>query len=58
MLEQARELAAALPAEEIGCLYLRSGREPITPAPESPEFPSLLRHRGSVRGAWPVVSDA
>jgi len=56
MLEEARELVAALPPDEVGCLYLRPNHHPVTPDPISGEFPLLIRHRGSVRGAWPVVS--
>lgn len=55
MLEEARELVAALPPDELGCLYLRPDHRPVTPEPGSGEFRKLLRHRGSVRGAWPVV---
>lgn len=55
-LEEARNLVAALPPGEIGCLYLDPNQNPVTPVPFSAEFPSLVRHRGSARGAWPTVS--
>lgn len=57
-LEMTREAFALfnkLPAGEVGCLYLDAQNRPVTPDPASPEFPNLLRHFGSVRGAWPVV---
>ena len=55
-LDDARQLIAALPAEEVGCLYLDTDQNPVTPEPTSREFSALVRHRGSVRGAWPTVS--
>jgi hypothetical protein len=54
--ERARELFERLPAEEFGCLYLDRENKPVTPDPDSPEFPALTRHTGCVRGAWPSVS--
>ncbi|MCH7227079.1 nucleotidyl transferase AbiEii/AbiGii toxin family protein [Haloferula sp. A504] len=57
MLETSRELVRALPAEDMGCLYLAAGQAPIDPDPDSERFRDLVRHRGSVRGAWPVVSE-
>jgi hypothetical protein len=30
----------------------------VTPDPNSPEFPHLVRHFGSVRGAWPRLTEA
>lgn len=54
-LNEARNLIAALPAEEIGCLYLGPNRNPVTPAPSADSFPALVRHQGCIRGAWPVV---
>jgi len=56
MLDDSRRLVEALPANEIGCLYLTKDQIPISPHPSSDEFAGLTRHRGSVRGAWPVVS--
>jgi len=55
MLDDARCLVDSLPANEIGCLYLDKEQRPICPDPESGEFVAITRHRGSVRGAWPVV---
>jgi len=55
-LGRAEDLVSALPAEEIGCLYLRSNGTPVNPDPSSDAFPGLTRHKGSVRGAWPIVS--
>lgn len=55
--EQALALAVALPAEEVGCLYLNDQNAPVTPDPALPEFPKLRRHFGSVRGAWPVIRE-
>jgi hypothetical protein len=54
--EQARRLVAGLPAEDVGCLYLDAGGNPVTPDPSSDTFPALTRHRGAVRGTWPAVS--
>ena len=56
ILAQARTLVSALPPDEIGCLYLDSDQRPVTPDPSSAAFRVLVRHRGSVRGAWPTVS--
>ena len=53
-LEEARELVEALPPGEVGMLYL-DGQRPVTPDPRSDRFPDLVRHEGSIRGAWPVV---
>ena len=49
--------AQHLPAEEVGCLYLDAGGNPVTPDPASAAFPALRRHFGSVRGAWPVIRE-
>ncbi len=54
-IQHATALAVALPAEEVGCLYLDENNQPVTPDPTSPSFPKLRRHYGSVRGAWPVI---
>lgn len=54
-LEQSHELIDALPASDIGCLYLTSDGTPITPDPTISDFNSLVRHFGSVRGAWPSI---
>ena len=53
-LEEARQLVEALPPGEVGTLYL-DGQRPVTPDPRSDRFPDLVRHEGSIRGAWPVV---
>ena len=55
-LERARTLVAALPPDEVGCLYVGPDRNPVDPNPASDGFRSLIRHRGRVRGAWPCVS--
>lgn len=55
-LAQARTLVSALPPDEVGCLYLDSDHRPITPDPTATAFGGLMRHRGSVHGAWPTVS--
>ena len=54
---EAERLLNLLPAEEVGCLYLDATGKPVTPDPESAEFPTLRRHFGSVRGAWPVIRE-
>jgi hypothetical protein len=53
--ERARKLFDQLPAEELGCLYIDETGKPVTPIPSSSEFPRLVRHFGSIRGAWPQV---
>lgn len=55
-MEQARSLDASLPPDEIGCLYLGPDNNPVTPEPASGTFSTLVRHKGSIRGAWPTVS--
>ena len=55
-LARACTLVAALPPDEVGCLYLDSDQRPASPDPSSAAFRVLVRHRGSVRGAWPTVS--
>jgi hypothetical protein len=55
--ERAEVLVAQLPPDELGCLYLSHDRRPVTPDPSSPEFPKLIRHRGSVLGAWPSITE-
>ncbi len=54
--DRAELLCARLPAEELGCLYLNAANQPVTPDPDNPDSSSLKRHRGSVRGAWPIIS--
>ncbi len=55
-VEQAETLIASLPLVEAGCLYLMPTLSPVTPDLASADFPSLIRHFGSIRGAWPVVA--
>lgn len=52
--ENARNLIATLPPEDLGCLYLNDKNEPVSPSSDSLE--KLARHYGSVGGAWPVLS--
>jgi len=54
-LSEAQKRVAALPPDEIGCFYLDQTQAPVTPDPSADAFPLLIRHRGSVRGAWPTV---
>lgn len=53
---RAESLCAQLPAEELGCLYLDTDQNPVTPDPTNPNFSTLIRHMGCVRGAWPKIS--
>ncbi len=53
---QAEALILRLPAVEAGCLYLTPSFQPVTPDPASPDFAKLIRHFGSIRGAWPVLA--
>jgi hypothetical protein len=55
-VDQAELLFARLPLPEVGCLYLKADFTPVTPEPANPDFPSLIRHYGSIRGAWPAVA--
>lgn len=54
--ERASQLFDRLPAEELGCLYLDTQNQVVTPDPGSAVFSTLVRHFGSVRGAWPRIS--
>lgn len=55
-LERGRKLVETLPAEEVGCAYLEPNlREPATPDPANSAFAALIRHRGTVGGAWPQI---
>jgi hypothetical protein len=45
---EAHALFAKLPTDEIGCLYLDSAGDAVTPDPSSPEFSSLRRCFGSL----------
>lgn len=53
--DKARDLIRALPADEIGCLYLDKDGCPVNPDPASELFSQLTRHSGCISGAWPVV---
>jgi hypothetical protein len=53
---QARELFRSLPHTELGCLYLTADGKPIEPFSRNNDFDSLIRHYGTMRGAWPTVS--
>jgi len=54
-LDEAQKLVNALPMTEVGCLYLDQSHTPVNPVPSEPAFTSLIRHTGSVKGAWPTV---
>jgi hypothetical protein len=56
-LAEARRLTAKLPSEELGCLYLMTDQVPVIPDPGAETFRLLIRHSGSVRGAWPTVTE-
>lgn len=53
---RAERLTSALPAAELGCLYLDRANAPVTPDPGHADFARWTRHFGSVRGAWPRIS--
>lgn len=55
-IEESDSLVAKLPLDEVGCFYLDAANHPVLPNPDSPEFPKLQRHFGSVKGAWPRVA--
>lgn len=55
-LDEARRLTNSLPPDEIGCLYLGPRQDPVNPEPSAAVFQALTRHRGSIRGAWPLVT--
>jgi hypothetical protein len=55
-VEDAQRLFALLPPDEIGCLYLNPEQVPATPDPTSANFPKMIRHTGSIHGAWPTVA--
>jgi hypothetical protein len=56
--QEALELFPRLPASELGCLYLDARGCPVCPEPDSPAFPKLKRHFGSLFGALPrIVED-
>ena len=45
-----------LPVTDVGCLYISPEGLPFTPDPSDPHFANVIRHYGSVRGAWPKLS--
>lgn len=55
-VDAAEKLITDLPPAEVGCLYLSLGGSPTSPDPASPGFPSLIRHFGSLHGAWPTIA--
>ncbi len=57
-LEDARQLVASLPADDLGCLYLNRQDEPVTPDPMADDFNDLIRQEGCAYGAWPTVRPA
>lgn len=54
---RAEALFTRLPPTELGCFYVDDTGRPAEPNPDAPEFSSLRRHYGSVRGAWPRVAE-
>lgn len=52
---RAHELVTSLPAGDLGCLYLSNLGEPVGPDPRNNDFGGLIRHYGTLRGAWPTV---
>ena len=52
---RALELVTSLPAGDLGCLYLSDLGEPVEPVPQNNDFGGMIRHYGTVRGAWPTV---
>ena len=58
-LEEARTLIGKLPAQDADCFFLNAHGQPVCPNPDAPEFATLTRHFGSVKGAWPrIVEDS
>lgn len=53
--EAALALIERLPVTERGCFYLDARGQPVCPDPSSPEFAGLVRHYGSIKGAWPRI---
>lgn len=56
-VRQSEDLINRLPAADVGCLYLDTAGQPVTPDPEAAGFAGLTRHFGSLRGSWPRVVD-
>jgi len=55
-VERAEKLFQQLSAEDLGCLYLDANGNPVTPLPNHASAAQLVRHFGSIRGAWPEFS--
>ncbi len=55
-LDEARRLHACLPPSEAGCLYLDATGRPVCPEPDASSFSTLIRHFGSLKGAWPRIA--
>ena len=56
-VEEGRRLVEELPAGETGCLYLDPLTQmPADPRPDEASFDSLIRHQGTIKGSWPVIS--
>ena len=55
---EADALFKKLPPAEMGCFYLNTTGKPVCPDPDSPEFPKLTRHFGSIKGAWPRIIES
>lgn len=56
IIEKSQTLVEKLPMEEIGCFYLDSAGKPVCPSPDSADFAKLIRHYGSIKGAWPRIA--
>lgn len=54
----ALRLIAALPLDDVGCLYLDTAGKPVCADPNALAFAKLTRHFGSVKGAWPRVVES
>lgn len=54
-LENAQEIIAQLPTDELGCLYLNGDGVAVCPPVDPAKRASLTRHFGTVRGAWPAI---
>lgn len=55
--EEALALIEKLPVSERGCFYLDAKNHPVVPDPAASGFAKLMRHFGSIKGAWPRVAD-
>jgi hypothetical protein len=54
--ERAEALFTQLLSADVGCLFLAADGKPVTPEPSSSEYLNLVRHFGSVQGAWPRIA--